>query len=763
MDVISRVEQFNKSLGIVTSFYNAQDDILGYSENNIIYLNTHYKDNLELVNKHETLHFFKNSSQFKAIKSVIFSLLKEEDINKLRNNYYLKYQGLYSEDDIRNGVIDEEIAIDIIIGNGEFPINVDEYVKDAYTSIVTQSKSITFSNEVKRYLNISLSKKIDQQYPKLNKWEKLFVLNYYNGKDKVLPTNKATKHEEVRETIKKELESLYEYTNDYNNFFIDPFCKEVIRKVEMEIQKLISDGELEEAEDVRTHFEENLINRANMISNNLRREYKNIVKVLKNSEYDDAFKYLMLQETISRTYKRENIDGKSSTIVDKRVLHETTINHMVLNKPILDILYSSVDDYKSFGDLYFDSLEDFNEKLKLENSIKFEHINTFGMGKWIKFESRANNREAFIENSQKLSVLVKDTIWCTKTQASSHLEKGDYYVFVDNKGNPHIAIRMLGNEISEVRGIAHDKAQELESEYRKVAIEFLIKNSNIRHGKEWLEKEEWNKRLVSYINKIEENRLTDEDIDNLIYDITEVNDYKIHLARNTNKKILIEKLKDLPRVKIKLAEKYGCKVDEIHYGNIGMLKRYEGGVFPYKVVLGSLALPTDMVVDFSKLEVVSGTAHFSGSVAETLPSLEVIGGDAYFGGCALKSLPKLKKIGGRVTLNGETKIEDLNSLVYIGGDANFQRSQIKSLENLEVIEGNASFRESKISSLPKLRMVKGSLITAYSDVKELPVLEKVGGNADFGYSKLEVLNPECEIIGKMNFANCPLDKNRTKR
>ena len=58
MDVISRVEQFNKSLGIVTSFYNAQDDILGYSENNIIYLNTHYKDNLELVNKHETLHFF---------------------------------------------------------------------------------------------------------------------------------------------------------------------------------------------------------------------------------------------------------------------------------------------------------------------------------------------------------------------------------------------------------------------------------------------------------------------------------------------------------------------------------------------------------------------------------------------------------------------------------------------------------------------------------------------------------------------------------
>ena len=181
MDVISRIEKFNKSLGIATSFYSAQDDILGYSENNVIYLNTFYKEDLELVNKHETLHFFKDSKQFKLIKKVIFSIIDEEKLNELRDNYSLKYQGLYSDEDIKNGVLDEEITIDIIIGNGEFPINVDEYVKDAYTSIVTQSKSITFSNEVKRYLNISLSKKIDQQFPKLSKWEKLFVLNYYNG------------------------------------------------------------------------------------------------------------------------------------------------------------------------------------------------------------------------------------------------------------------------------------------------------------------------------------------------------------------------------------------------------------------------------------------------------------------------------------------------------------------------------------------------------------------------------------------------------
>lgn len=762
MDVTSKIENFNKTLGIQTSFYNAQDDILGYSENNIIYLNTYYKENLEVVNKHETLHFFRGSSQFKAIKSVIFSVLKDEDLQKIRDRYYLKYQGLYSEEEIKKGILDEEIAIDIIIGNGKFPIDINDYVKDAYTSIVTQSKSITLSNDVKRYLNISLSKKIDQQFPKLSKWEKIFVLNYYNGKDKLLPSNKGTKHEKVREDIRKELENLYQYGEDYNNFIVNPHSKEIKRKVEMEIKKLLSDGEIDEAEDVKKHFEENLVNRANMISNNLQREYKNIVKILKNSDYDDSFKCLMLQETISRFYKKENIDGKISTIVDKRIAHESAVSHMVLNKPILDLIYSSVDDYNSFIDLYFDCLDDFNKKVKLENSINFEHINNFGMGRWIKFDSKENNEEAFIENSQKLTALVKDTIWCTKTQASSHLEKGDYYVFVDNTGNPHIAIRMLGNEISEVRGIEHGKAQELETEYRKVAIEFLINNANIRHGKEWLEKEEWNKRLVGYINRIDTNCLSDEDIEHLIYDISEVNDYKIHLARNTNKKILIQKIKDLPRVKQKLAEKYSCKVEEIHFGPIGLADDC-GDVFPYKVVLGPLAFPSDKKIDFSKLKVVLGNAHFSGSIIEEFPSLEIIGGDAYLAGSALKRLPKLRKINGKVMLTGKTKIENLNSLTYIGGDACFHNSNIKELNNLEVIEGNASFRDSYLSSLPKLKYVKGSLVTSGSEIRELPSLEKVGGNADFGYSKLEVLNPNCEIVGKMNFANCPLEIKRTKR
>ena len=85
--------------------------------------------------------------------------------------------------------------------------------------------------------------------------------------------------------------------------------------------------------------------------------------------------------------------------------------------------------------------------------------------------------------------MVQNTPWCTKEQACHHLEYGDFYVFVDYSNNPHIGIKLVGDGIDEVRGIKNDNAQELEDEYRDVAIEFLSKNKDIRFSKEWLEKE----------------------------------------------------------------------------------------------------------------------------------------------------------------------------------------------------------------------------------------------------------------------------------
>lgn len=75
------------------------------------------------------------------------------------------------------------------------------------------------------------------------------------------------------------------------------------------------------------------------------------------------------------------------------------------------------------------------------------------MGKWIKFDGRASDSKNYAENVIKLKTLVQDTPWCTKTLASTQLEQGDFYVFIDKDNKPHIAVKMNGNEIDEVRGI----------------------------------------------------------------------------------------------------------------------------------------------------------------------------------------------------------------------------------------------------------------------------------------------------------------------
>ena len=48
-----------------------------------------------------------------------------------------------------------------------------------------------------------------------------------------------------------------------------------------------------------------------------------------------------------------------------------------------------------------------------------------------------------IKNAQDLSALVQETQWCTKSLASTHLEQGDFYVFVDNF---LVLWRFLGSE-----------------------------------------------------------------------------------------------------------------------------------------------------------------------------------------------------------------------------------------------------------------------------------------------------------------------------
>ena len=359
-------------------------------------------------------------------------------------------------------------------------------------------------------LNLVISSQLKDQYAELSKWEKLFVANFYgkNNNNIVLekPTKKETKYEKVREDIQSELDRLYAVAKDEEYFKITVEDNKFLEdNFNNQLKALESDGKKSDAEYLRNNKQEELKKMAKKFAETQQAEYKHIVDYIKNTSFEPAFKVLMLRETLLQTYKQTKDAEGTKTIVEKRVQHKTLTGHMTLNEDVLSTIYNNLDNYSSFANLYFAGVAISNKTMSQKSNISLDGIDTFGKGKWLKFEGKQFNKEKYIQNAQPLSALVQDTPWCTKQLASSQLEQGDFFVFVDNENKPHIAVKMSGNEIDEVRGIKNGNAQELEEDYRPVAIEFLTKNKDIKHGKEWLEKEEWNKRLITWKNRINNN------------------------------------------------------------------------------------------------------------------------------------------------------------------------------------------------------------------------------------------------------------------
>lgn len=138
---IMNIVSDNLRLGLRTVFFYGDESILAYTENKKIYINERTSADIELINKHEVLHHYENSAYFEKIKKIFLDALSSEDLKKLRNEYMIKYHGLYSIEVIEQGIIDTEIAIDLIIGNSPLKkFDADEVVEDAYYKIVSSSR-----------------------------------------------------------------------------------------------------------------------------------------------------------------------------------------------------------------------------------------------------------------------------------------------------------------------------------------------------------------------------------------------------------------------------------------------------------------------------------------------------------------------------------------------------------------------------------------------------------------------------------------------
>ena len=730
------IETFNKTFGIETVFYYDDKSICGYEENNTIYLNLNSKKDLKNVNMHELLHFFEETEMFSKIKERVIKRLKENNVfDELKEEYELKYFGIYSLDEIEKGIIDNEIVIDVLVG--DFPYFKKEELEDLCKEILKAEKKETDS---RRYLILNMNNNIRNM--NISKCEKIFASNYYKNKNydgntPAFPSN--NKEQVIKEDIEKELNKLYNLDKDTFKISLD--SQSLIREYESELKALEQRGEKDEANYIRNNKTKALEELSNIYSEKLYEEYKHIVDFIKNANYEDAFKALMLRETLLKVYKKD----ETKVIVKQRKLNETIEGHMLLNEKVLNVIYNNLDTYENFKELYYAGVAEFNNIIKDTSEITLKNVNTYGMGKWIKFDGRASDSKNYAENVIKLKTLVQDTPWCTKTLASTQLEQGDFYVFIDNDNKPHIAVKMNGNEIDEVRGIKNGNAQELEEEYRDVAISFLENNKDIKNGKNWLDKEEWNKRLIRYSKEIDDGTFNSEETKQLVEDLFR-SDYKSHFNANSN----LEELKQkLPKAKKHLAEYYDCTEEEIC---IGYYKPKEETRCPYKIILGNANFDGSKVTNLGELRIIGGQADFSLTRIKTLGKLQSIGGSALFYNSEVTDLGELQVIGGNAYFEN-SNVTNLGKLQSIGRSVNFRNSDVINLGKLQKIGEDAGFRNSNVTNLGELQSIGRSADFRNSNVTNLGELRSIGGNVFFSYSKLTNLGNLKSIGEYAHFEN----------
>lgn len=553
-------------------------------------------------------------------------------------------------------------------------------------------------------LNLTIPSQIREQFVELSTWETLFVVNFYgrnnNGIILEKPNNRATKIFEIKQDINKELERLYAVADNFNYFNIETHNNKFLeREFQNEINALNLRGEEYEAKSSLENKENMLISLAKKYSKIQHEEYKHIVSLIRSLDFEPAFKALMLRETLLHCYKQTSDNKQLKIIVEKRVQNKTLAGHMALDEEVLNYINKNINNYSNFSNLYFDGIAYSRKSLANEDEISLENVNNFGKGKWIKFEGKSSNEKEFLNNASKLSAIVQNTPWCTKQLAASQLENGDFFVFVDNLNMPHIAVRMQGDSIGEIRGIKGGNAQEIEDEFRPVALEFLEKNRNIKNGKEWLEKEEWNKRLINWKDQIENGTFKKENVFDCLKDVATC-DYKNHSGfKNSNLNDLVDVM---PKAKDCFGEALGCNSENILFGDY----EYAGDnkVCPYDVIIGNANFASCLTNDVGNLKHIFGNADFSGSQIESLGSLEKIWGNTNFSCSNVKDLGRLKEIEG---------------------NAYFVSSEINNLSNLEKVGGNLFCANSKVENAPNLKYVGGEIYINTRENSNLPIFEQL--------------------------------------
>ena len=406
--------------------------------------------------------------------------------------------------------------------------------------------------------------------------------------------------EGIQGKVKEELDSLIK---ESDNYILSEDSKAIDGAIQFAINTLINDGASEaQIENTKQAFQpgsmrDDFINKHKNTQKETLDQWKSY---LSESDYNDSFKYLILDAVLTNNY-----DFKTNKY--KKRDNKTIRNFTPFDAGTLASLYAS--DSKSL-------LKDYVE-IQVENAsniIKSSSFISTKEGKWVKFEGGPSvSNEVRIENANKLSQIVQNTYWCTKTNAKGQLDDGDFYVYATKNDSgeyeSRVAVRMEGDKVGEVRGNA-SSSQDLEPDMMPVADKFLKENIPNGSGKKWLDSIEYNTRVKELTEKIEGKKVTEQLLDEYIAIIKDSGKFKVDYGENG----LVTKLKKV--------------FDDSEFD------------FPVATNLGELSTNTVLFIgDFKPIKgvssnifpkYVSGNAYFQASKVTNLGQLQYIGGSAYF-------------------------------------------------------------------------------------------------------------------------------------
>lgn len=724
---------FNNSLGFETIVLK-NSNILAYTEGNKIYLNVDkLGDKISIANLHEVLHHYHHTTFFKKLKVKLINMLSAEDYDDIITIYKLAYGSLVKD----NKELEDEIVIDLLVGNLKH-INFDR--EKAINFLLDQEPDLTLP---KKYLNIQHSKKLDSSFKELTKWEKIFANNYYkNG----LPNDKW-KIDTVRDDIKKELKRLIKIF-DNKEFFMPDIEKseQLKRHIDIQIKKAEAVGDTTFLTLVEQNYEAYAKQEASKFNNILYNQYYNLAKALQDTDYEFAFRAVLLADALEKTYEFNYQNDNLNIKVDNRVMGETITGIMNLTIDNLRYIFNNVENYQSYKSLLLDSIT--TNRPKINEYATIENSECYNKGKWIKFLGKANDPNNYLSNAQKLEALVTNTPWCTKNMAADQLSRGDFYVFVDNNGLPHVAVCMEGGKVEEVRGIEDDSSQIIEEYYSDVTESFLLNNMSLENSRKWLSDSKWQSSCVKLIKKLENGKFSEKDIPEYL-DAIKYEEFRPHAPTNRHKETL---LNALPNLVDAFAKYYNCDASQVHIGDIDENNYDENAV----VVIGNIDLGSPCKLSNNLKAVVGTFKSYSNKNLTSLNNLEYVKDTLSIRFCPLEDLGNAKVLTANLEFDTIKTLKVPQTTEKIKGHVDMTSCNIRHFGSIKKVEGTLKLDLCKLISLGNIEEVEDLELYA-SDINSLGKLRKVYDSAIIGANpKLIDLGSLAKVGNKLTLSNCPV-------